>query len=340
MANASKREAQTEPSTDQKLILAAKGNEKYTLTTRPSKKVRATYKYKLTAPSYSASEWLLYAMHPPELPGQMEVLFTMSPPGKKATESAALERSLWFAKLPVQEEKDKKHLECEFEIKAQLYSRKLESRGGGGKKGQTWLSPGERSEYLAPKIWRAHDSPEFGEWLNQAKLKILAQEGQIDFARRIFNHIVKDFRYEYLPGMDRKLMSICESGKSDCGGLSILFTSVLRANDIPARLLFGRRAVTGQASDTYQAHAKAEFFAEGVGWVPVDCSSAIVSGEGNFFGNDDGNFIAFHVNDDITVDVEEGRQLGIVWLQGFGYSARGEGSFDKSSLKEEWIVRR
>ena len=56
----------------------------------------------------------------------------------------------------------------------------------------------------------------------------------------------------------------------------------------------------------YQIHVKAEFFARGVGWVLVDLSSAVLhdkSPQGlRFFGNDPGDFIAFHVDSNLVVD--------------------------------------
>lgn len=63
------------------------------------------------------------------------------------------------------------------------------------------------------------------------------------------------------------------------------------------------RAGRDAANAADEPHVKAEFFAEGVGWVPVDIGSAVVlakSGDGlEYFGKDEANFLTLHLDTDI-----------------------------------------
>src|SRR5207244_13017163 len=105
-------------------------------------------------------------------------------------------------------------------------------------------------------------------------------------------------------GLDGRASPVCRAGTTDCGGLSVLFVTILRGNDIPARTLVGRWAQSSKAKDIvgdspyYQTHVKAEFFAEGIGWVPADPASALSEKQGDrmrCLGRDPGNFLTMPV---------------------------------------------
>src|SRR5205085_6623815 len=112
---------------------------------------------------------------------------------------------------------------------------------------------------------------------------------------------------------------------SDCGGLSMLLVAALRAGGVPARTLYGRWAESakpGEKADDQpflQWHVKAEFYATGIGWVPVDMASGILhdkSPEGlEFFGKDPGNFLTIHVDPNMMVDTKVDGQKTLMGLQ-------------------------
>jgi len=174
-------------------------------------------------------------------------------------------------------------------------------------------------------------------------------ESDIDFARRVFLAIRSKFRYEYKAELERHASAVCTAGKSDCGGLSILFVAVMRANEIPARSLYGRWAQSAKPGDKadgaayYQWHVKAEFFATGVGWVPIDMAGAIVHDKSfvglEFFGKDKGDFITFHIDPNLTVDTKVSGQQTLVGLQRPAYWVRGLGTFDQHKEVEDWKVK-
>ncbi len=132
--------------------------------------------------------------------------------------------------------------------------------------------------------------------------------------------------------------------KSDCGGLCILFVAAMRSQGVPARALVGRWAISashGKHGDS-QEHVKAEFFAQGVGWVPVDLSSAILHDKTaeklKYFGRDPGDHLAFAVDTDVLIDTRYFGVKTITWLQSACYWARGAGNFDGEKTEEDWKV--
>jgi len=147
--------------------------------------------------------------------------------------------------------------------------------------------------------------------------------------------------------MERSASHVCEAGKSDCGGLSVLLVAALRANQVPARVLVGRWAHSSKSGEQlegenyYQTHVIAEFWADGVGWVPVDMALGLhkqpPGQEFKHFGNDPGNFLALHIDPDLVLD--RGREtVRIPWLQGVAYWVTGRGTTDGPRFKEKWEV--
>src|SRR5262249_50930368 len=154
-------------------------------------------------------------------------------------------------------------------------------RDGGTLTPDLDLTDGERKACLTSLGMVNHSDPGFRSWIGGADLVRGPSEEAIEFAKRVFVNIRSTFAYKYEPGQDRHAPAVCRAKWSDCGGLSVLLVSVLRANGIPARTLYGRWAHTAQPGDKlggdsyYQWHVKAEFFARGVGWIPVDMASCI-----------------------------------------------------------------
>ena len=80
-----------------------------------------------------------------------------------------------------------------------------------------------------------------------------------------------------------------------------------------------------------QQHVRAEFYAAGVGWVPVDPAH-------KKFGTDDGNFLTFHVDPDLEVPWPTGRQ-SVMLAQSVVYWTQGGGSLTGTTIEQDWQVR-
>ena len=132
--------------------------------------------------------------------------------------------------------------------------------------------------------------------------------------------------------------------KSDCGGLSVLFVAAMRSQGIPSRALVGRNATSathGKHGDSRE-HVKAEFFAQGVGWVPVNVSMAVLFDKTTekleYFGNDKGDHLAFCVDTDVSIDTRYFGVKKITWLQSACFWATGPGNLDGDVDEEDWKV--
>jgi transglutaminase-like putative cysteine protease len=63
-----------------------------------------------------------------------------------------------------------------------------------------------------------------------------------------------------------------QSKRGSSADMAALFTSLARSVNIPARLVYGALLPEQDQPAPHGHHAWAEFFALGVGWVPVDCA--------------------------------------------------------------------
>ncbi len=90
-----------------------------------------------------------------------------------------------------------------------------------------------------------------------------------------------------------------------------------------------------------QWHVKSEFFARGVGWIPVDMSSAIIEGnrsEFASFGNDPGDFVTLHLDHDLRLSTFVAGTHTVFGMQSHMYWWRGTGSAKGERAEQTWKV--
>jgi transglutaminase-like putative cysteine protease len=323
----------------------------YALETREVRRIQAVVEYGVTAPRMRAQDWIGFAAVAPELPGQVQVKTTTVPKGKVVKEASPLHRSVVRMQVAAASKEDKTRFKMQVTYEATLRARHLRLL----EVGQTSpvvpdLTPADRKNLLASFGDIDHQNGAFRGWLESAGLMRAGTEPPIEFARRAFLYIRANFSYRFREKQDRRASSVCIDRWSDCGGLSVLLVAVLRANGIPARVLYGRWATSARGRDEldgqpyYQWHVKAEFHAAGVGWVPVDMSSAILHDRSpaglRYFGNDPGDFIAFHVDPNLEVDTVYFGRESINNLQTPAYWVRGGGYLGDAETSESWQVKR
>jgi hypothetical protein len=322
----------------------------YVLQITPAKRIEAVLTLNVRAPDLNASEWILFAPNLPEVPGQRKLSSVMKPEGKVVTELSPLQRALLMARVPVRKKEFADSITVEVKYEAELLARHLVRKGSGVKGAPApGLSVAERKSALAATRYFDYDSAAFKKWLKETGLTRGKDESEVDYARRVFLKVTRGFKYLYGDKMDRRATAVCQAGKSDCGGLCVVFASALRAHGIPARLLVGRWAISSKPNEVagevafYQQHVKAEFYARGLGWVPVDLSSAILHDKSpsglRFFGHDPGDFVVMHVDPELLVDTVHFGKQAVDWLQGPAYWVSGGGSLKGSKTTEEWQVK-
>ncbi len=308
----------------------------YALVTTSAKHVRVDLTVEFAAPKVRAKEWAVYTTRLPELTSQTEVRSALFPGGHTARELSATGRPVLFSRIPVKGPKGRDGLTVRVEYEANLLARKLVRRQAGTK-AETLVPPlplKERRLALAEGRQFDFQSASFQGWLDAHKLRREPKEGEIDFARRVFLEIKRACHPAHGARLDRVASHVCAAAMSDSGGLSIVFASALRANGIPARVSSGRWArdsVPGRnAAD--EPHVRAEFFATGVGWVPVDIGSAVMhhksSDELEFFGTDNADFLIMHFDTDLEFDTVFFGRKTVEFVQAPVFWVTGPGSLD------------
>jgi transglutaminase-like putative cysteine protease len=323
-------------------------SEGYTLNVQSVARVVATLTRDASYPNLKGTDWTIFASQAPELPGQIKTESTLEPAGESAREKSEMARPLLMARVHSDAGHPLSSMRIQLTYEATLRSRRL--RRGAPARKVADLSPQDRQMYLAEHGFFDFNQPAFHEWVEKHGLERQAKEGEIHFARRVFLVLKAGMQYDAPLKKDFHATATCKSGRADCGGLSVLFASILRSNNIPARTLWGRWAKSADPGKIwfnhpyYQTHVKAEFFAQGVGWVPVDVSSAILhdkSPQGvKFFGNDPGDFITFHVDGNLDVDTLLFGIKPLGNLQTTRWWIQGDGTLTDEKLTEAWQVKR
>jgi transglutaminase-like putative cysteine protease len=326
-------------------VCAVAEGQAYRIESAPARRVEAVLRLEVLAPRLEADQWMLFSPKPPDLPGQAVAAFEIEPRGMVVPEGSPLRQPVLLARASSAGGSNRKRLAITARYRATLMSRRLVSGGGAA---IAPLPAEARRAALAPSALFDFESPDFQRWLAEQKLLRQPLEGEIDYARRVFLHVKQGYRYVYDSRMERKASFVCQSRASDCGGLCGVFVAAMRRHGIPARLLVGRWAQSAKPGERLgdieyaQQHVKAEFYADGVGWVPVDPSSGVLhdrSPEGlAFFGKDPGDFLALHLDHDLLFDtVYFGRQT-IRWFQSSAYWVTGTGTLDGALNRETWTV--
>jgi hypothetical protein len=316
---------------------AAPAPMRFWLEVKPAQRIVAVLTADITHPATDKiDESVIFAPQVPNLPGQKDVKTAFSPKGMIVREEGPLKRPLVMAKIS----DGRKKLHIVLTITATLMSRKLRPLDEGEAAPKVADLSAEQVKWYTRYSYHGVLEPNpkpFRDWLTKAGLKRKAGEDDLVFAYRVFQYIQRHFRYKNPPG-DQSLAAVCASGQSDCGGLSGLFIGVMRDNGVPARHLTGRMATPGG-----NTHIRAEFFARGVGWVPVDAAAAVSDSGGitfDYFGNDPGDLLA--LSQDPTGKLETfvvGKLPGVA-CQGIGYWWRGTGKGEELRWQETWTVKK
>lgn len=322
---------------------------RYTMAVREAQRIEAELAFTIETPKLKAIDWIVFVAKPPELPCQRELKSTFDPRAEVYREQAGFGREVLRLRVPVKPgSEQEKRLASSVKYEAVLFSRRLERREEAPAATAPSLSRRERDDALRKTPLFDYRSPQLQAWLDEHDLQRRDEEQEVDFARRVFQAVVRNTEYDYKSEMSREASHVCTAGSSDCGGMAVLFCSALRAGGVPARALAGCWAKSAAADGMlngvryYQTHVKAEFFADGVGWVPVDCSSAVLHDRTaeklRYFGNDPGDFLTLHVDPELKVDSVYFGTKTLPWLQQFNFFVRGKGTLAGLKREMNWTV--
>jgi transglutaminase-like putative cysteine protease len=199
------------------------------------------------------------------------------------------------------------------------------------------LSPAERAFFTAPTEYIPTD----GIVRKTAQDIVKGARSDVDKARAIYEWVVDNtFRDPKVRGCGwGDIRAMLETGNlgGKCGDLNALFVGLARAAGVAARDVYGLRVAAsehgyrslgvGTPSVTRAQHCRAEFFAEGRGWVPVDPADVrkvaleeppgklalndpkVVAARKRLFGNWEMNWLAYNTGHDIALPNSKGPKL-------------------------------
>jgi transglutaminase-like putative cysteine protease len=325
-------------------------NSDYVLTRLPPKTVSATLTLSAKYPNLTISEYEVFLPVPPDLPGQKIENLKTEPAMQVVEETSPLHRKLLRVKVQSPGAGAVHEVNYSISFDAILLPRILVK----GKPPALLAEPvplteTERKLALRPTTQLDYTSPAFTSWLDQNHLQRAEKEGEVDFARRVYEAIGKNISYELWTGhISERASFVCTISKGTCGGFSNVFVAALRSQGIPARALFGRLARAAGKRDfingapVHLEHVMAEYYAQGLGWVPVEVTGATAKDsqrKATFFATGNPIFITMHVDPDLTIPtgiqgLQKARELicGHWW-----WHARG--NLDGHVAKYDWTFK-
>jgi transglutaminase-like putative cysteine protease len=128
----------------------------------------------------------------------------------------------------------------------------------------------------------------------------------LEMARAIYNHVVATVKYDKSgKGWGNgDIYYACDARRGNCTDFHAIFIGYARALGIPARFAIGFPLPSGRGGGNIAGyHCWAEFYARGIGWVPVDASEGAKdpSRRQYFFGAHDENRVEFSKGRDLML---------------------------------------
>jgi transglutaminase-like putative cysteine protease len=319
------------------LLAPSQAAPAYQIQTEPGKAFSAVYRTDIRSSTFKVVEYHVYVAIAPDLPSQASMKTTLDPEGTATVEQGDQKRPIYHAKVKAKENQDRLAVTVKFE--GILMARKLVPLPRGAKAPKVApLSDEERKNYLAATKLHDFESMPFQQWLKKNQLIRAAKESEIGIARRVFEAMLKQYTYA-LTGDMGPVSGMCAKTRGDCDSMSAVFVSALRANRVPARILSGlpARSIVPKEGGVIVGHARAEFYAEGIGWLPVDLAYAKTKRDPlAHFGQDHADLIVCHVDDEIVLPPPYSKELYNLGKPAF--FALGRGTFDVKFHPVSWTV--
>jgi transglutaminase-like putative cysteine protease len=148
------------------------------------------------------------------------------------------------------------------------------------------------------------------EWAQEV-VNAAGAKTDLEKARAIYNHVVSTVKYDKSgQGWGRgDIYYACDARRGNCTDFHAIFIGYARALGIPARFTIGFPLPADRgAGEVSGYHCWAEFYAEGIGWVPVDASEAAKDPARReyFFGTHDENRVEFTRGRDLILNPKQG----------------------------------
>ncbi|MEM6472049.1 MAG: C39 family peptidase [Planctomycetota bacterium] len=318
---------------------------------QPSAKVRCRLQRSASFPQMAVSEYSLTIAIPPDHDGQEVVETTLSRGFERVKDLQDSSRELAQKFERIAKPRVPTRIDCEADMTFQLFERKLRKVGRSDRRRDdpNTLDAATVARFLRSDETYDFDSSEFQQWKRQRTLYPTSRQTEIEFAEAVFDRIAADYRYGFDFKQKRVASNLCRTRETDCGGLSILFVATMRSEGIPSRSLVGHYAESlsagqrGREEPEGKRHVIAEFYARGVGWVPIDLASAILAPTARLgkshFGSQSKPFATLHFDHQVRFDTRVWGEKTENFLQFPRLWFRGRGPFKNRKISDGWDVR-
>lgn len=223
------------------------------------------------------------------------------------------------------------------------------------------LNAAERAFFTAPTEYIPTD----GIVRDTARDIVKRERSDVGKARAIYEWVVENtFRDAKVRGCgwgDIKSMLETRNFGGKCGDLNAMFVGLARSVGVPARDVYGLRVArsehgyaslgVGSPNVTRAQHCRAEFFAQGYGWVPVDPADVrkvvleeppgqlalgdakVVAARKRLFGSWEMNWLAYNMGHDIELPHSSGPKLPYLMYPNGETGGQRLDSLDPDSFK-------
>ena len=187
--------------------------------------------------------------------------------------------------------------------------------------------------YTRPESFIESTDPQIVGIANQVAL---GEENPYLLAQKFYNYVVETAHYQIV-GRFLGAKGLLTNGGGECGDFASLFIALSRAKGIPARSVVGYWAITGIG----QSHVWAEFYIEGIGWIPVDptIGQQSASNKDYYFGNMDNQRVILEKGFNIPMDPPAPDNYLVPLMQGPYWWFWGYGDGNKMGIEvTSWNV--
>lgn len=159
-----------------------------------------------------------------------------------------------------------------------------------------------RQRFLAPDLL----VPINGKIAEEAKRVVSDTMSPLEKARAIYDHVGRTVTYDKTgTGWGRgDAIYACDFRRGNCTDFHSLFIGMARASGVPARFVMGFPLQPNLSRGEIQGyHCWAEFYVDGIGWLPVDVSEASKYPDkwNEYFGGLDPHRVQFTIGRDIRI---------------------------------------